>query len=148
MYKPPPISGHLEPSLGWKPVVEVKEKVQESPHQNMALEISKRDPKLHFSSIDPLAYHHLTPKERPTVQFEKAAQGSRNTSPSRPSTPTPNSPSRTQSPTFRERRNSDGETSPNRGCYNCGGSHFKRDCPKLLPMTNSGNERSPSPSRR
>jgi hypothetical protein len=149
MYKPLPISGHLEPSLGWKPVVEVKERAHESSHQNMALEISKRDLKLHFSSIDHFAYHQLTQKEKPLVQFGKIAPVSRSSSPNRHKIPIPTSSApRAQSPSFRERRNSEGDACPTGGCYNCGGSHFKREFPKLLPMTNSGNERSPSPSRR
>jgi hypothetical protein len=147
MYRPPPVEGHLEPSLAWKPVIESHEKPREEPQANMALEISKRDPKLHFSSIDPFAYHHLTTKEKKIVKFDEAASPKRGNSPSRPPTPVPTTPPPGNNTGFRERRNSGGDGSPSRGCFHCNGNHYKRDCPKLTPMSNSGNERSPSPKR-
>jgi hypothetical protein len=149
MYKPPATSGQLEPSLAWKPVLETKNNSnRDDTTSTLALELSKRDPKLHFSSIDPFAYHHLVAGEKKVVSFEG---GPAKLIPIATPTGSPNSSPltiRRDTQVPRERRGSGDNASPSRGCFICGSNHFARDCPHRSPSPNSGNERAPSPNRR
>jgi hypothetical protein len=146
-YKPPSVSGSLEPSLAWKPVAPVREVQKDS--STMALETGKTSHKLHMASVDPYAYHHPAGKKHVTVQEEsppeQTAPLSRGRSPTRrPNTPL--SPNRNSSGT--NSRNSSAERSPNRGCYSCGKmGHFQRDCPNSNSQSHSENRQASSPKR-
>jgi len=132
-YKPPCTGVSLEPSLAWKPPNVVKERSQDESSLGLTYDFSRREPKLHFSSVDPFAYYHNSqPKKE--VRFRSTSPlASENTNKTPPRT---DNSSRTLS-------------SPRQGCFQCGQQgHFKRECPVLKsPIRKSENSQAPSPNR-
>lgn len=78
-YKPPPVSGSLEPSLAWQPI-----SFTDKPMHNMSLNESHNSPKLHMAAVDPYSFYHSTPKKE--VRFDNKPMPK---SPPRSRTPSP-----------------------------------------------------------
>jgi len=147
-YKPPPVSGSLEPSLAWKPISMSKDTSKGETESTMTVESVRNASKLSLASVDPYAYHHPTAKKEVKFQVNPESTSSPRTPP-RNAEPLARTPPR-ENFINRERRNSGGSDNGNeRGCFSCGSKdHFKRNCPRINKSPASGNGSSPSPNRR
>jgi len=150
-YRPPPTFGSLEPSLVRRPLMKVQETSTKELPYSLTMDANKNlsePPRLHFSSVDPYAYHH--PSTKKVVHFDSTIREIESTSPSRSSRTLPRTPPRTPP------RNSTIPQSNEMNelkCFGCGSpGHFKRNCPKSPRSPSSlknvsGNESTPSPFR-
>jgi len=152
VYRPPPITGTLEPSLAWKPgnhyQVTGNETKVRSPYENPNI------PKIHYSAVDPYRYYHRTDAQKEVmhmapkkVQFNKAQSPAKTEETqiyvaARP--PTPRADSFSKGESNRERRWSGGSNSSSVKCFNCQGPHYANECPQ---RQSPGNARTPSPRR-
>jgi len=137
VYRPPPITGTLEPSLAWKPgnhyQVTGNEAKVRSQYENPNI------PEIHYSAVDPYKYYHKAKTEREvreiapkTVQFQGSQsptkeEEAKTSSVVRP--PTPRADSFSKGESNRERRWSGGSGSSTMKCFNCHGPHYANECP-------------------
>lgn len=158
MYRPPPTSISVEPSLAWHPLDRNKEtNLPETEFKYSSLPgMNSGTPRVHFSSVDPFTYfHNQTPRKQvtfnETVAHKPINSPSRNSEPRFPSRSSPAGFSQRNESPSRERRNSgESDNGGQRLCYKCQSpDHLRNECPLNRPKSpNSGNSMPPpSPNR-